>query len=51
MDEGGAEAELIQKDYWNPAPGQPSEEIRKAKMRGRAGQKCRFAFGPQAAKA
>lgn len=44
MDEGGAEAELIQKDYWNPVPGKPAEEVRKAKMRGRAGLKCRFAF-------
>lgn len=47
MNERGAVAELIQKDFWNPVPGQPSAEIRQSMMQGKAGQKCCFVFNPK----
>lgn len=44
MNPDGAEAEFVQKDFWNPVPGCPTVEMCNAVMQGRNGQTCSFVF-------
>ena len=49
MNPAGAEAEFVQKDFWNHVPGLPSSELRHAILQGRNGQKCSFVFNRKTA--